>query len=240
MKILTSLLTIFFFLIFSLEAKAQTSWTDKFTLQAGLSFNMVEIRTDKFIDNRESKPDDPEEETRTLGLGGVTSIHYHVGNWEFGVASDFVFGKFKDVTFIYNTNSIRGEGSFRLISLGPQVKYYTPYTLFNMVSFYLGAGPSWSLQTFVFGTAATTGNFTNKRRVSFENIGGGLYLGIEQILPSKADHPLFLEIGYNYMHSYKVSILDASDTADVITLSEGDSNEFSAQYIIVRLGAALF
>ena len=51
---------------------------------------------------------------------------------------------------------------------------------------------------------------------------------------------MFLEVGYSYMHSYKVSILDATNSAEVITLTEGDSNDFSGQYIIVRAGVALF
>jgi hypothetical protein len=76
--------------------------------------------------------------------------------------------------------------------------------------------------------------------VSFENYGGSLFIGFEEIKPFKEMHPIFFEVGYSYMHSYKVSILDASNSANVITLSEGDSNDFSGQYIIVRAGMALF
>ncbi|MBY0413408.1 MAG: hypothetical protein K2Q18_04555, partial [Bdellovibrionales bacterium] len=101
-------------------------------------------------------------------------------------------------------------------------------------------GPAWSLQTYVFNHPQTTGNFNDKRRVSFENYGGGIFIGLEQILPFKDKHPYFLEIGFSYMHSYKVSILDSSNSAEVITLNEGDSNDFSAQYIIVRAGMTLF
>jgi hypothetical protein len=63
---------------------------------------------------------------------------------------------------------------------------------------------------------------------------------LKKLNPSKKCTPIFLEVGYSYMHSYKVSILDASNSANVITLSEGDSNDFSGQYIIVRAGMALF
>lgn len=229
-------------LLLSLNAFAETSpsWMDGFSLKAGLSYTRVEIRTDKLIDNSESSPNDPEDEARTFGLGGITSISYRYDQWELGVASDVLFGTVPDTTFISQGSSIRGKGSFRLVSVGPQIKYYTPYTLLNYANFYVGTGPTWSLQTYVFRHADTTGSFSDKRRVSFENIGGGLFIGLEQIQPSKSDYPLFLEIGYSYMHSYKVSILDASKSAEVITLSEGDSNDFSAQYIIVRLGATLF
>lgn len=235
-----NLFFILFFSLLSIPALAETSWTDGFTLRAGVSFTAVEMRTDKFIDNTESEPDDPEDEARTFGFGGVTSVHYRVGNWEFGVASDVLFGVIRDATFVYNGSTIRGEGSFRLVSVGPQFKYFTAYTLFNYANLYVGTGPTWSFQTFVFDDATTTGKFSGKNRVGFENIGGGLFVGLEQIGPAKSAHPMFLEVAFNYMHSYKVSILDASRSADVITLSEDDSDDFSAYYLIVRLGATLF
>ena len=236
-----------FFLLFiflmSLSASvfAETFSQDNFTLRAGLSFNLSEIRTDRLIDNHETEEDgEIEDETKTKGYGFVTSIGYRFQDWEFAFASDAIFGKFKDVTFIYGDNSIRGGGTVRLVSIGPQIKYYTPFSPFNVVNFYLGFGPSWSLETFVFNHSRTTGSFSDKKRISFENYGGGIFIGIEEIHPFKEKHPMFLEVGYSYMHSYKVSVLDSTNSADVITLSEGDSNDFSAQYIIVRAGFTLF
>ncbi len=219
---------------------AETPMNNNFILRAGFSFNLSRLETDRLIDNHESDDGEPEDETKTLGFGLATSVAYRWDDWEFVFASDAVFGSFKDITFIYDTNSIRGGGHTRLVSLGPQIKFFTPYTLLNKANIYLGFGPAWSLQTFVFRDARTTGNFNNKRRISFENYGGGVFIGFEEILPFKENHPMFLEIGYNYMHSYKVSVLDATDTAEVTTLSEGESNEFSAHYIIFRAGFTLF
>jgi hypothetical protein len=214
---------------------------NNFTLRAGLSFNLTQIHTDRLIDNHENDPDeDPEDETKTTGYGFVTSVGYRWENWEFAFASDVIFGKIKDVTFIYEQNSIRGGGHFRLVSIGPQIKYYTPFSVFNKANVYLGFGPAWSLQTYVFKNPTSTGNFNSKKRVSFENYGGGLFIGFEEILPFKEKHPMFLEVGYSYMHSYKVSILDSTNSAEVITLNEGDSNDFSAQYVIIRAGMTLF
>lgn len=235
------LLVTLLFLSFSLLAEeSKTTMENNFILRAGFSFNHIQMNTDRLIDNHESEPDDPEDETQTLGFGLVTSIGYRWEDWEFAVGSDVLFGKVSDVTFIDGQNSIRGKGYFRLVSFSPQLKYHTPFAVFNKANVYVGFGPSWSLETFVFRDATSTGNFNNKKRISFENYGGGIFIGLEEILPFKQDHPMFLEIGYNYMHSYKVSILDASDTAEVITLSEGDSNDFSAHYIIIRTGFTLF
>lgn len=237
----TLLLLIILMTSFSLLAEEKKSTLENsFILRAGFSFNHIQMSTDRLIDNHESEPDDPEDETQTLGFGLATSLAYRWQNWEVAMASDVLFGKIKDITFIDNQNSIRGGGNFRFVSFSPQVKYHTPFFLLNKANIYVGIGPSWSLQTFVFRNATTSGNFNNKRRISFENYGGGLFIGLEEILPFKEDHPMFLEVGYNYMHSYKVSILDASNTAEVITLSEGNSNDFSGHYIIVRAGFTLF
>lgn len=220
--------------------ETKSTLENSFILRAGFSFNHIEMNTDRLIDNHESDDDDPEDETKTLGFGLVTSLAYRWEAWEFAVASDVLFGKIKDVTFIDNQNYIRGGGRFRFVSFSPQIKYHTPFSVLDKANIYVGFGPSWSLQTFVFSDATTSGSFNNKRRISFENYGGGIFIGLEEILPFKQDHPMFLEVGYNYMHSYKVSILDASDTAEVITLSEGNSNDFSGHYIIVRTGFTLF
>ena len=229
-------------LVFINTANADIFSSDKFTLRAGLSFNLNQINTDRLIDNTEVEDDgSPEDETKTIGLGLVTSIGYRLGNWEFAMAGDIIFGGFKDISFNYDSsNTIRGAGHFRLVSIGPQIKYYTPFSIINLANIYFGFGPSWSLQTFVFRHPTTTGGFNDKKRVSFENYGGSLFIGFEEIKPFKDMHPMFLEIGYSYMHSYKVSILDATNSAEVITLTEGDSNDFSGQYIIVRAGVALF
>ncbi len=228
--------------LFISTAHADIFSSDKFTLRAGLSFNLNQIHTDRLIDHTEIDDDgSPEDETKTVGLGFATSIAYRFDNWEFALAGDVIFGSFKDISFNYNSsNTIRGAGHFRLVSIGPQIKYYTPYSILNLANIYFGFGPSWSLQTFVFRHPITTGGFNDKKRVSFENYGGSLFIGFEEIKPFKDMHPMFLEVGYSYMHSYKVSILDATNSAEVITLTEGDSNDFSGQYIIVRAGVALF
>lgn len=229
------------FILLTTNVYADALSENNFTLRAGFSFNLNHLETDRFIDNRETEDDGrPDDETKTFGYGLVTSIAYKYNNWEFAFASDVLFGRIKDVSFIYQESSIRGGGHFRLVSIGPQIKYHTPFTILNKANFYVGVGPSWSLQTFVFSNPKFSGNFNDKRRVSFENYGGGVFIGLQEINAIKSTHPMFIEVGYSYMHSYKVSILDSSNSAEVITLSEGESNVFSGQYLFVRAGFTLF
>ena len=209
---------------------------------------MTVINTQKFInyeeeddDDDEDEEDDMEDEHTSVGLGIYSSISYRFIDWEIGFFSDFLVGPMTKSYFIWKDNSIMGSGHHRMINLGPNFRYHTPFNPFNKANVYVGFGPSWSLQTFVFNDKAiTTGDFTSKKRISFENYGGTFFIGLEELVNKKSDRPWFIEFVYSYMHSYKASILDATDSVDVITLSEGDSNDYSAHYFMLRLGITLF
>lgn len=217
---------------------------NNFIIRGGLSFLSVFFKTGSLIDNSEqddpADPDDDFDETKTPGYGFTTSVARRWTQFEIVFGSDVYFGKIKDLTFVSENRSIRGSGHFRVVNLGPTVKYITPFVLLNKAQFYVGAGPNWSLQTFVFSDVVGVGGFNNNNRVSFENYGGNIYFGIEEITPYKSSHPAYLELGYSYMNSYEVSIHDASKETDVITLSEKSSRKFSGHYFIVRLGMTLF
>lgn len=236
-----TLLLLFILTPFTLSAASKETMENNFIVRGGLSFLSVFFKTGSLIDNDENDGgEEDHEETNTPGFGFMSSVAYRWNQVELGFGSDVYFGKIEDLTFITDGVSIRGSGHFRVVNLGPTLKYVSPYNLFNKITFYAGIGPNWSLQTFVFTDVETTGTFNNKKRVSFENYGGNLFFGVEEIRPYKNDHPTFLEVGYSYMNSYKVSIHDASSQTDVITLSEKNSRKFSGHYFIVRLGAALF
>jgi hypothetical protein len=235
-----ALLLVLLFMAYSANLSAAgNSLENNFALRAGLSFNHIKFETDKIIDNTEDE-DDEKNEVETQSYGFSTSFAYRFTSWEVGAGSDVFFGKIADTTFINDNSSLRGDGRFRVVTINPFVKYYTPFAPFNRISIYFGMGPSWSLQTFSFKNIQSTGSFNNKRKITFENYGGSLFIGIEEILPYKEMHPTFLEIGYSYMNSYKVAIIDATKEDDVVTLSEKASREFSGHYIIVRFGITLF
>ncbi len=230
-------------LLLTSPAYAQETMDNNFVIRAGLSFLSVFFKTGSLIDNAELAENEGEkdlDETRTFGYGFSTSIAYRWTNVEIGFGSDVYFGLIKDLTFSSDNKSIRGKGTFRVVNLSPRIKAYAPIDIFNKFHFYGGVGPNWSLQTFVFSDVAPGGGFDNKKRVSFENYGAQVFIGIEEIKSFKEDHPLFLEAGYSYMNSYRVSVLDASNNVDVVTLSERKSRKFSGHYLIVRMGTTLF
>lgn len=225
---------------------ASDSIYNNFHLRAGGSLNLTVINTQKFInyeeeDDDEEEDDEKEDEHKSAGLGIYSSINYRFIDWEIGFFSDFLIGPMSKSYFVWRDSSIIGSGHHRMINLGPNFRYHTPFNPLNKANVYIGFGPSWSLQTFVFNSKSiTTGDFTAKKRISFENYGGTFYLGLEQLVSKKSEHPWFIELVYSYMHSYKASILDATNSVDVITLSEGDSNDYSAHYFMLRAGVTLF
>lgn len=238
------ILIILFNLFYLVKLFASDSIYNNFYLRAGGSLNLTVINTQKFINYEEEdddEEDDKEDEHTSTGLGIYSSINYRFIDWEIGFFSDFLIGPMSKSSFIWKESSIIGSGHHRMINLGPNFLYHTPFNPLNKANLYIGFGPSWSLQTFVFDNKSiTSGDFSSKKRISFENYGGTFYLGLEEIVSKKSEHPWFIEVVYSYMHSYKASILDASNSVDVITLSEGDSNDYSAHYFMLRAGVTLF
>lgn len=210
----------------------EESFENNFNIKAGLSASRVFFNS-SLISAEEDSSD-------TTGFGIGTSAGYKWNNWELLVASDILFGKLEDLTFQVDASKVRGDGSFRIFSLSPMIRYFTFYALYNRWNFYVAAGPTWSLHTFIITNDLGESNFSSKKRISFENRGGSLNVGLEEVVPFKETHPAFFEIGYSYMRSKRIFVVDASDFKDVKTLSKGESKGFYGHYFVARLGITLF
>lgn len=216
----------------------ETTVENNFSLKGGFSYSRVFFRSALLPETHVQGQDEDTSENNGFGLN--SSIGYKWTNWEFLVGSDILFGKLDDLTFQLGSTSIRGDGSFRIFSISPMLRYYTPYTLFNRWNFFIGAGPTWSLHTFILSQTFDGTNFSDKKRISFENRGGSISLGLEEIVPYKEMHPTYIEVAYSYMRSKQIFIVDASDFKDVKTLSRGASKDFYGHYIVARIGFTLF
>lgn len=241
MKYLLSILFLFFTL--SSAFATENSVENNFNLKGGLSYSRVFFRSN-YLPRMPSVNDDDDEDdddsSENHGFGVYSSFGYKWINWELLVGSDILFGKLEDLTFAANNQTIRGDGSFRIFSLSPMIRYYTPYTLINRWNLYVSAGPTWSLHTFIIDNDLNNSNFSNSKRISFQNRGGTLNVGFEEVVPFKSMHPAFIEVGYSYMRSKQIFIVDAADFKDVITLSKSASKDFYGHYFSVRLGITLF
>lgn len=233
----TLLLTILFsFETFSsISLAANNTIEDNFNVKAGLSVNRIYLTTGLIPTDAKK-----EDHTESTGFGFNTSVGYKWNDWEFMVGSDVFAGNLNDLTFKVDSTEIRGSGHFRVFSLSPLLRYYTPYSLWNRWNLFVSAGPTWSLHTFVISNTLNGSSFSSKKRISFENRGASLNIGVEEIVPYKETHPTFFEIGYSYMRSRQIFIVDASNFTDVKTLQQGASKDFYGHYIIARFGITLF
>lgn len=221
--------------IHSQNVQAGNPLEDNFNLKAGFSLS-------RFVQNSTliPSPHKNESESENTGFGFNTSAGYKWSYWEILFASDALFGKLNDMTFKVENQQIRGDGSFRVFTLSPLIRYYTPYSFWNRWNIYASSGPTWSLHTFIIVNNLNNTDFDHKKRISFENRGGSINFGVEEIVPYKETHPAFFEVGYSYMRSHRIFIVDASDFKDVKTLKKGASKDFSGHYFIFRFGITLF
>lgn len=215
-------------------AVAEHPIENNFNIKAGISFTRVHFKTSLISSHKQR-----EDHTESSAIGFNTSAGYKWSQWELMVNSDVLFGALKDLSLAVNSTEITGNGHFRIFTLSPLLRYYTPYT-YNRWNLFVDAGPTWSLHTFIFTDILNGTQFSHKKRISFENRGGSINIGVEEILPYKETHPTYFEIGYSYMRSHRIFIVDASDFKDVKTLQKGDSKDFYGHYFILRFGITLF
>lgn len=232
------LISFFTFIFFSLSLYAQefnSPIDENFNLKGGLSLSRLFYNSAYIPMNRRHKS-----HSDNTGLGFNTSAGYKWSSWEVLANSDVLFGKLNDITFNVSSTPVRGDGSFRVFTLSPLFRYYSPYTAWRRWNFYTSAGPTWSLHTFIINNNLNNSDFDHKKRISFENRGASLNIGMEEIVPYKDTHPAFFEIGYSYLRSHQIFIVDASDFKDVKTLKKDTSQDFSGHYFIFRFGITLF
>lgn len=228
---------LYFFTLILLLLKTsfgQETVENNFNIKTGISINKMSFQTSFIPSNPEG-----EKHSESTGFGFNTSVGFKWNTWEAMVTSDVLYGSLKDITFFVNSKEISGNGHLRIFTLSPLLRYYTPYSLYNRWNFYTSAGPVWSLFTFIF-KSTTEGNFSNDKRLSFENRGAILNFGVEEIVPYKEAHPSFFEIGYSYIQSHRIFVVDASDFKDVKTLQRDNSKDFKGHYFIFRFGITLF
>ncbi|MDD4973598.1 MAG: outer membrane beta-barrel protein [Bacteriovorax sp.] len=234
-RILYSFLAMIIVFNSALASVTRNSIDDNFNIKAGISINKIYFKTGLIPTNLER-----EDHTESSGIGFNTSVGYKWNDWELMISSDVLFGTLKDITFTVDSNEVSGDGNFRFFTLSPLLRYYTPYTIGHRWNLFYSAGPTWSLHTFTLNNTSRGTNFSSGKRISFENRGGSINIGFEEIVPYKDTHPTYFEIGYSYMRSHQIFIVDASDFKDAKTLQKGNSEEFHGHYFILRFGITLF
>src|SRR5690606_26318954 len=157
------------------------------------------------------------------GIGFNTNFGYRFTRWEFNLTSFVALGEMERLTYQIGNTRVQGEGSFNHASFAPTVRYYFDVRPRGEWHWYIAAGPVWSINTFKLEDfVVDSGQFLEDYRYSYLSRGWLITIGLEEILPSKALKPAFIELLVAYQTAYEVSLLDNSDFKEVATLSTDD------------------
>jgi hypothetical protein len=200
-------------------------------LKAGPSFASAHLEA------REGSKDD------FGGWGFNTHFGKKWVKWETTFSSYVYWGKIESpLRFRAQEQDITGSGSYTHVSFGPIIKYHlNNYQIFEHWQFYLGAGPVWSHQAIKLDRFTTTGSFNQNQKLTFSSFGGAFVFGIEENLPSKEMHPVYIELLYSYKKSDEASVVDLSKVTETNVLSsEERKQDIQGHFIMVSFGLLIF
>lgn len=221
------LIALFTFLILSQKAFA---FQNDMSLKGGLGVSQAQIKA--IGDTKDYM----------TGFGFNTQFGYRFTQWEVNLASYIYWGEIDDLQFSATGSTVFGDGTFRHVSFGPIFKYTTNWQPFNGYHFHLGLGPVWSLQTVKLNEFETTaGEFEADYKLSYRSTGGMLVIGVEEILPFKEMHPVYVELLFSYTESSRVYLSDASNFAEVRPISESESEQsIRGHFVMINAGITFF
>jgi hypothetical protein len=181
-------------------------------------------------------------EDHMTGTGFNTQFGYRFTDWEINLTSYIFWGKIDDLRFEANQASVVGSGVFSNLSFGPIVKKIFEYQPIRGWNLYLGAGYSYALQTVKLKDfQASNGNFTSNYKLTYISRGPTAVLGIEELLPFKEMHAVYVELLYSNQISKKVSVVDTTDFAEVKTITTEESRQnIRGSFFMINAGITLF
>ena len=216
--------------IFILTIPEGLCYQNEFALKGGGNFSVIETKS--FLQSKD-----------THSAGGINScVGYRFTNLEFNMLSHIFYGKNKNITSITQNTIVSGTGYVRAISFTPSVKYLFDYTFKKVWHPYFMAGPTFSQHTIKMENFQVIGGaYTEKNRISYRSTGFTISIGAEEILKFKEMHPVFFEIGYTYLASRRLSLLNVVNMAEVETVSHEDTNEKIKSHILfMAMGMTIF
>ena len=219
--------TLFTLLVLSLfNIEFSFAQQNEFALKGGFSAGGAQITTPSDIEDR-------------FFVGGlITHYGYRATKWEFNIFSNILLGQIENAQLLaYNTQA-RGEGTLRVLTIGPQLKYISeirPSNKFKNYNLYGSLAPLWGVKAIYLDNPE--GNIDNKKKFVYNSAGFSFSIGAEDIIKKNKEFPIFVELQYIYLYSYKVSLVDYSDTLYTKTLSTQNAHKDTRlQAILLNFG----
>lgn len=205
-------------------------YVNKITLRGG--FGIVETKTRSFNNTQD----------HFLSIGLHSQAGYRWKKWELNIASYIHFGRPKRLEYHTHNIVVRGNGKNRSVAFSPLLKYITDYQPRKTWHLYFAAGPSLSQETIKLEDYhVLSGTFERNNRFSFRSMGAMAVIGVEEILPYKEMHPVYIEFLYNYRESEYISVLNAKSFDDVEALTtENTSRKIYNHIFMLNMGMIIF
>ncbi len=230
------------------------AFENEFFMRAGFAYSLIRFNSlikDDLSDEQEDEEDNVEE---TKSYGAHTSFAYRFKRVELGVDSRITLGKATDVTIEVEDTKVSGSGNIRLVDITPYIRFdskpiYLPKVIgeyffdlsINPWIFFSKVGPSWVIQTVTLDDFNIREELKNNHKLTYESFGISLGLGFEEKLPFKDMNPVYFELNASYYESYKVSLVDATDSQLINILSSREAKqEIKTFQLIFIFGMTLF
>jgi len=238
----------FTLLLLTLNTRA---YKDEFALRAGFSFAQSSFNS---LEDKEAADGSEIDREDSRSYGVVTSFSYKWDRINSGVESRILLGNASDLAFNFENQTIKGEGSIRTVDITTFIQFNSKtfkipgkvqefFTGINISPWYayLKVGPSWMLQTINLDKFNVSEEFRIDHKLTYESVGLNLTLGLEEDTPYKDMHPVFFEVSGSIYESYKVSLVDKSDSREINILGSREAKQDIKTFSLVfTLGMTLF
>lgn len=217
------------------------SFEDQMFLKAGLNASINRLGV---FEQDEADDDDKEISGNSYfgGFGFNTQFGYRWKRYEFSISSTILLGKVKDLAFKVNENTFVGSGNYQNLMVSPTLKYFIPWKPLKNWRMSFGVSPIWSQQTIRLKEFVSTGPFAGRNfKLTYDSIGWGLSIGIEENLRYKEMHPVYIELSFVRLYSVHSYLVDTSDSTKTNVLSRSDAKkDVGAEALIFSMGIVLF
>ena len=184
------------------------------------------------------------DEEAIFEIGVSSSFGYKAKSYEFSISSTAQFGRLdEEVNFQTGNNNFIAMGSHKSLVISPIIKKVTHLEPIKNWCFYFGGGPVWGLQSLRLKSFNTplTELTPDSAKLSYESIGAQLIIGIEENLPYKEMHPVFIEISFMKTDSTKLSLVDTTDYKKTkILASQSAQNDVDTHTFFLNMGMTIF
>ncbi len=233
----------YLFLILSILISTKSfAFENAFFLKAGLNTSINRIGV--FEKDQDDDDDGKEIQGKNFfgGVGFNTHFGYRWDRFELTASSTIFFGKVKDLAFVINENSFEGSGNYQNLMVSPNVRYFVPWSPLQQWRFSFGLGPIWSQQTVRLKEFTSNGDYAGKKfKLTYDSIGFGVGIGLEEKLKLKSLHPVYFEIAYVRLYSIKSYLVDTTDSTKTNILSTSEAkNDVGTEAILFSMGIILF